>query len=98
MKMNEIFRMYNFGVDINIDKLYRPIEFPVSLGTPMISPIINAGWDHKDDWIVPHYEEKQDTRSSEQKFKVELSSDDHQYLLGHKINGKRFISVSTAVS
>ncbi len=73
---------------MNIDKLYRPIEFPVSLGTPMISPIINVGWDHKDDWVVPHYEETQDTRSSEQKYKIVVSSDDYQYLLGHKINGK----------
>ncbi|KAG4079180.1 hypothetical protein HA402_015836 [Bradysia odoriphaga] len=87
-------KMYNFGVDMNIDKLYEPIEFPVSLGTPMISPIINAGWDHKDDWFVPHYEEKQDTRSSEQKYKVALSSDDHSYLLGHKINGAAVMPVT----
>ncbi|XP_037047414.1 fatty acid synthase-like isoform X2 [Bradysia coprophila] len=87
-------KMYNFGVDMNIDKLYSPVEFPVSLGTPMISPIINAGWDHKDDWFVPHYEEKQDTRSSEQKYKIVLSSDDHSYLLGHKVNGAAVMPVT----
>lgn len=38
--LQAIGRLYNVGLQPNIANLYPPIEFPVSCGTPMISPYI----------------------------------------------------------
>lgn len=32
--------LYNTGIQLNLAKLYPPVEYPVSRGTPMISPHI----------------------------------------------------------
>lgn len=36
---------------MDLSRLYPAISFPVSRGTPMISPLIK--WNHKKDWYVP---------------------------------------------
>lgn len=33
-------RLYNAGLQLDLAKLYPPVEYPVSRGTPMISPLI----------------------------------------------------------
>lgn len=33
-------KLYNVGLQLDLAKLYPPVEYPVSRGTPMISPII----------------------------------------------------------
>lgn len=39
---------------MDISKLYPPINFPVSRGTPMISNLIK--WNHEDNYYVPYYD------------------------------------------
>ncbi|KAF7994080.1 hypothetical protein HCN44_011349 [Aphidius gifuensis] len=46
-------KLFITGHQPNVAKLYPDIEFPVSRGTPMISPLVK--WDHSDDWYVPTY-------------------------------------------
>lgn len=41
-------RMFENGIDMDVSKLYPSVEFPVSRGTPMISPLIR--WEHSEDW------------------------------------------------
>ena len=38
-------------MDIDTSALHPSVAFPVSCGTPMISPVIH--WDHEQDWNVP---------------------------------------------
>lgn len=40
--------MFENGIDMDVSKLYPAVEFPVSRGTPMISPLIR--WEHSEDW------------------------------------------------
>lgn len=65
-------------------KLYPPIEFPVSRGTPMISSLIK--WDHSEDHFVISYD-KTATRG-ERTFDIDLNYAEHAYLSGHTIDGK----------
>lgn len=46
-------KLFIAGHQPNVAKLYPDIEFPVSRGTPMISPLVK--WDHSDDWNVPKF-------------------------------------------
>ena len=41
-------KIYNAGLNIDVSKLYPKIDYPVSTGTPSISPLIK--WDHSRDW------------------------------------------------
>lgn len=47
-------QMFIAGVKMNVNKLYGAnVKFPVPLGTPFISPLID--WDHDYSWDVPIY-------------------------------------------
>ncbi|XP_070505890.1 fatty acid synthase-like [Chironomus tepperi] len=52
--MEALGQLFQLGVDMDISKLYPPVSFPVSRGTPMISPVIK--WNHEDDHFVPYYD------------------------------------------
>ncbi|KAG5683715.1 hypothetical protein PVAND_012980 [Polypedilum vanderplanki] len=47
-------KIFQYGVDVDISKLYPNIEFPVSRGTPMISPLIK--WNHSQSHFVPYFD------------------------------------------
>ena len=42
------------GVNFNPLKIYAPVDFPVSRGTPMLSHLVR--WDHSTTWNVPKAE------------------------------------------
>ena len=71
-------------------KLFPPVNFPVSRGTPMISPLVQ--WDHSQSWAVPKYDEFLSGSNgwrSEVSFEIEISPDSKDfYLVGHKIDGR----------
>lgn len=81
--MHVFSRIFENGVDIDISKLYPPIEFPVSRGTPMISPHVK--WDHSEELFVTAYETK--TTKSERHYTVNLSDSDYEFVSGHTIDG-----------
>lgn len=68
---------------MNLQKLYPKVEFPVSRGTPMISPLIK--WDHSEDRQVIRYE---GNLSSERTFQVNISETDDNFISGNLINGE----------
>jgi fatty acid synthase len=73
------------GVDIAIEKLYPPVEFPVSRGTPMISPLIK--WDHTENWYVPLLDIQVRSDTVERKVRLSLDSDEYEFVAGHTIDG-----------
>lgn len=75
--------MFLNGVTIPIERLYPKVEFPVSRGTPMISPLIK--WDHSEDWYVMKFS-IQKSGSGERKVTISLDEDD--YMSGHIIDGE----------
>lgn len=69
---------------MDMGKLYPPIEFPVSRGTPMISSLIK--WDHSEDHFVTRYEAK--ASRSERQFTVNIGDQDYDFVAGHAIDGE----------
>lgn len=67
-----------------IERLYPAVEFPVSRGTPLISPLIK--WDHTEDWFVMKFSLQKGGQGGERK--VILSLDTDNYISGHVIDGK----------
>ncbi|XP_033753240.1 LOW QUALITY PROTEIN: fatty acid synthase-like [Pecten maximus] len=83
-------RCYLQGIDFNILKLYPEVSFPVSRGTPMISPMIQ--WDHASNWFVPTEEDftiGAGGGRSGNSFEVDISPESpDNYLVGHMIDGR----------
>lgn len=80
---NVDFSLFINGHIMHIDRLYPPIEFPVSRGTPMISPLLE--WDHTENYFVSRFEFQQDCKSGQRK--VIVAIEDSPFLSGHVIDG-----------
>lgn len=76
--------MFLSGLTLPIERIYPKVEFPVSRGTPMISPLIR--WDHTEDFFVMKFTIEKGGHSAERKVSVSLDVD--PYLSGHIIDGK----------
>uniref|UniRef100_A0A182XBL3 Fatty acid synthase n=1 Tax=Anopheles quadriannulatus TaxID=34691 RepID=A0A182XBL3_ANOQN len=83
---NALGKLYINGLDIPVARLYPPVAFPVSRGTPMISHLIR--WDHSEDWFVTKFEMQKSTKSGERRVKIKLNDEDYSYIAGHVIDGR----------
>ncbi|KAI4485852.1 hypothetical protein M0804_006341 [Polistes exclamans] len=79
-------KLYNIGQQLDLAKLYPPIEFPVSRGTPMISPLIR--WDHSSNWYVTSFKIQERIVSGERTIDVTIIDEDFEYITGHNIDGR----------
>ncbi|XP_036138949.1 fatty acid synthase-like [Monomorium pharaonis] len=82
-------KLYNCGLQPQVANLYPSVEFPVSRGTPMISPSIR--WDHSKDWFITRYESYQYCKSRERHVEILLSDEGYDYMSGHIIDGKNLL-------
>lgn len=73
------------GMSIPIEKLYPKIEYPVSRGTQMISPLIR--WDHGTDWYVEKYEHHKSTCNGERTIEMSLDDIHYEYIAGNVVDG-----------
>ncbi|XP_050392804.2 fatty acid synthase [Patella vulgata] len=83
-------KCYINGLNFRPLNIFPPVQYPVSRGTPLISPIIK--WDHSQSWAVPKVDEFLSGGSgmnSDVTFEIDASpeSPDH-YLVGHAIDGR----------
>ena len=76
------------GFDMPLDTLYPKVQFPVSVGTPMIASLASKGWDHSEDYLVVDLAKDQDTNCAECRYDVHLKNPDYRYLSGHMIDGR----------
>lgn len=78
--------MFQNGIDFDLNNLYPPIEFPVSRGTPMISPVIK--WEHSEDRFIASF----NASDSFEKTNVllNISDKDFVFIQGHVIDGEYF--------
>jgi len=78
------FRLFQLGVDMDISKLYPAVNFPVSRGTPMISPVLK--WNHEDDHLVPFY----DSYNTFERRNVTININDKnfEFVQGHIVDGR----------
>lgn len=73
------------GLDFSIKNLYPPVQFPVSSGTPMISPLIH--WDHSADWYVPYFSREHGFKSSKRQITVNFELPEFNFILDYKVDG-----------
>ncbi|PKU32508.1 fatty acid synthase [Limosa lapponica baueri] len=78
------------GINVLGNNLFPPVQYPVPVGTPLISPYIK--WDHSQEWDVPKAEDfpsgsKGSASASVYNIDVSPESPDH-YLVGHCIDGR----------
>ncbi|XP_055593803.1 fatty acid synthase-like [Uranotaenia lowii] len=72
--------------NLDLAKLYPPIQFPVSRGTPMIAPLVR--WDHRESYFVMTYSWEENNMSGLISVKISLSDQNHKYIVGHCIDGR----------
>ncbi|KAG4070516.1 hypothetical protein HA402_012306, partial [Bradysia odoriphaga] len=84
--LNALGKLYLNGLNMTFENLYPPINYPVSRGTPMISPLVR--WEHSEDWFVTKFELQRSTRSAERKVKVSLQDQDFDFIAGHVVDGR----------
>ncbi|XP_072763346.1 fatty acid synthase-like [Anoplolepis gracilipes] len=84
--LSNVGKMYMAGAQPDISKLYPPVNFPVSRGTPMIGSLVR--WDHSATWQVPTFKHRSAEWSQERIVEIDLSRKTDAYLAGHKIDGK----------
>ncbi|XP_011305442.1 fatty acid synthase [Fopius arisanus] len=81
--------LYEAGLQPEIWKLYPEVKFPVSRGTPMLSPLIK--WDHSEDWFVTSYRTLEKIDSGERVVELAMTDEDYEYMEGHVIDGKNLL-------
>ncbi|XP_047362716.1 fatty acid synthase-like [Vespa velutina] len=79
-------KLYNSGIQLDLAKLYPHVEYPVSRGTPMISPLIR--WKHSDDWFVADFKRQERIDSGERIFEISIDYEEYQYVSGHMVDGR----------
>ncbi|KDR18643.1 hypothetical protein L798_06624, partial [Zootermopsis nevadensis] len=79
-------RLYELGLQPQLANLYPPIQYPVSRGTPMISPLVR--WEHSEDWYVTSYRMQEKVKSGERSVMVTLDDEEMDFLSGHVIDGR----------
>ncbi|XP_039309372.1 fatty acid synthase-like [Solenopsis invicta] len=83
--LSNVGKLYNAGAQPDISKLYPPISFPVSRGTPMIGPLVK--WDHSTAWDVPNFNQTS-SHSAKHIIKIDISKETDAYLAGYQIDGR----------
>ncbi|NXR62112.1 FAS synthase, partial [Rhadina sibilatrix] len=88
--LTQIGKIHLTGINVLGNNLFPSVEYPVPVGTPLISPYIK--WDHSQDWDVPKAEDfpagsKGSASGSVYNIDVSPESPDH-YLIGHCIDGR----------
>lgn len=69
---------------MDIAKLYPTIEFPVSRGTRMISPILK--WNHEANHFVPYFDSQ--SRYGKRSLIINLSDKKFEFMKGHVVGGR----------
>ncbi|GBP15812.1 Fatty acid synthase [Eumeta japonica] len=82
--LSAVGRLYAAGAQPQVSRLYDPVRFPVSRGTPALASHIK--WDHGIEWNVADY--KTVGRNSENVIEYDLSRPEDAYISGHTIDGR----------
>lgn len=80
--LSSIGKIFNAGLQLKLENLYPPINYPVSKGTPSLQPLVE--WDHTDDWTVVSFLENEVKLSGEVKLEVDVEKESYK---GNYIDG-----------
>ncbi|XP_070161148.1 fatty acid synthase-like [Polyergus mexicanus] len=82
-------KMYNNGLQPQLANLYPIVQFPVSRGTPMISPSIK--WNHSEETYVMCFKTQKKITSGERTINITLKDDTLEYISDHVIDGRNLL-------
>ncbi|XP_046888952.1 fatty acid synthase isoform X1 [Hypomesus transpacificus] len=88
--LSHIGKAYVNGINVDSNKLYPRVQYPVPPGTPLISPLLQ--WDHAQTWDVPKAEDFPagaggSTSATVYNIDMNPESPDY-YMIGHCIDGR----------
>ncbi|XP_077481477.1 fatty acid synthase [Stigmatopora argus] len=87
--LSNIGKLYMNGINVDMNRLCSEVKYPVPVGTPMISPLVQ--WDHSQTWDVPKTEDFSSGSGSNStvvyNININPESPDY-YLIGHCIDGR----------
>ncbi|GJQ67778.1 hypothetical protein Trydic_g21084 [Trypoxylus dichotomus] len=79
-------RLYQYGFSMELDKLYSPVELPVSRGTPMLSPLMK--WHHTKDFEVYPIGNEDKVVANRRIINIIPKSEEWNYIKDHIIDGR----------
>uniref|UniRef100_A0A8C2AHL1 Fatty acid synthase n=1 Tax=Cyprinus carpio TaxID=7962 RepID=A0A8C2AHL1_CYPCA len=88
--LSHVGKIYMNGINVDSNKLYPSVEYPVPTGTPLISPHIQ--WDHSQVWDVPKVEDfpaGSGGSTSATVYNIDMNPESPDYyMIGHCIDGR----------
>ncbi|CAG9770336.1 unnamed protein product [Ceutorhynchus assimilis] len=84
--LSSLGKLYELGLNPQISNIYPKIDFPVSRGTPMISPKIK--WNHAQKWWVTLYKCDEQMEVEERTIGIMLKDPAYSFMGGHVIDGR----------
>ncbi|XP_070847252.1 fatty acid synthase [Chaetodon trifascialis] len=88
--LSNIGRIYMNGINVDGNKLCPAVNYPVPVGTPLISPLVQ--WDHAQTWDVPKVEDfpsGSGGSNSASIYNIDINAESPDYyLIGHCIDGR----------
>ncbi|XP_067914268.1 fatty acid synthase [Heterodontus francisci] len=88
--LTHIGKIYTSGVNLDSNKLYPPVEYPIPAGTSLISPCIR--WNHSQTWDVPKTEDFASGSgglASATVFNIDVNPESpDSYIVDHCIDGR----------
>nr|XP_050845903.1 fatty acid synthase-like [Vespula vulgaris] len=79
-------KLYNVGLQLDLAKLYPSVKYPVSRGTPMISPLVR--WEHSYDWYIANFKLHEKLIFGKRMVAIAIVDEDFRYIEGHVIDGR----------
>ncbi|XP_070708258.1 fatty acid synthase [Pempheris klunzingeri] len=88
--LSNIGKIYMSGISMDGNSLYPAVKYPVPVGTPLISPLVQ--WDHAQTWDVPKVEDFSSGSggsNSSTVYNIDINPESSDnYLIGHCIDGR----------
>lgn len=78
-------KLFNAGLQPQLENLYPAISYPVSKGTPSLQPLVE--WDHSNEWHVCDFIETKASTSGEVVLEVDVEKESYSYLKGTFVDG-----------
>uniref|UniRef100_A0A6B2E4Y7 Fatty acid synthase n=1 Tax=Phlebotomus kandelakii TaxID=1109342 RepID=A0A6B2E4Y7_9DIPT len=82
--LSNLGKLYGAGAQPAVNKLFRPVSYPVGRGTPMLNSKIE--WDHCQRWMVANF--GSESSSGETIVDFNLTNEEDAFLMGHTIDGR----------
>lgn len=87
---SNIGKIHMSGITVDANGLYPEVKYPVPVGTPLISPLVQ--WDHAQTWDVPKVEDFSSGSGGSNSaivYNIDINPESaDNYLIGHCIDGR----------